>query len=89
MQLNFETYTEVTTTTVDTLMQAKRCRILVTTIDPSTPGFDEQGQTVELTDHTQLRGLFVVPAGLTVWAKGVNSNKPDTLPSISFIPFGV
>ena len=88
-QINYTTWTEVTTTTVPTLLQAKRGRVLVTTIDPATLGFDDVGDSVEITDHTQMRGLFIVPTGLTVWAKAVNFNKPTTSPTISFIPFGI
>jgi hypothetical protein len=87
--LTYDTWTEVTTTTVDTLFQAKRGRVLLTTIDPSDSNFDDDTTTIEITDNTQLNGLIIFPAGLTVWAKPVAFPNPSSPPSISYIPFGV
>jgi hypothetical protein len=81
-------WTLVTTTTVDTIMQARKSRVLITTIDPATGDFDPNDSAIELTDHVQLRGLFVVPAGLSVWASCVSA-APDGTCNISFMPWGV
>jgi len=89
MNLSYDAWTEVTTTTVDTLFQAPRGRIKITTLDPTGSVFEEADNTIEITDNTQLNGLFVVPAGLTVWAKAIAFPNAGSPPSISYTPFGV
>lgn len=81
-------WTPVTTTTVDTCFQARGARVMITTIDPATGDFDENDSAIELTDHVQLRGLFVVPAGLSVWARCVSPTRAGVC-NLSYIPFGV
>lgn len=89
MDLTYDQWTEVTTTTVDTLFQARQGRVKLATSDPADSNFDEDTNTIEITDSVQLNGLIIVPAGLTVWAKPVAFPSTSAPPSISFIPFGV
>lgn len=81
-------WTLVTTAAVDTLLQARKSRVMITTIDPATGDFDDNDSSIELTDHVQLRGLFVLPAGMSLWAKCVSA-APDGTCNISLCPWGV
>lgn len=87
--LTYDAWTEVTTTTVDTLFQAKEGRVKITTTDPADSNFDEDAQSIEITDQIQLNGLFVVPAGLTVYAKPIAFPKQSATPQIAYIAFGI
>lgn len=89
MNLTYNEWTEVTTTTTDTLFQSKRGRVEITTLDPTGSVFEEADNVIEITDNTQINGLFVVPPGLTVWARPVAFPNVGSPPSISWIPFGI
>jgi hypothetical protein len=87
--LTYDTWTEVTTTTVDTLFQAKRGRVEITTIDPTSSNFDDDADVVEVTDQIQINGHFIAPPGLTIWARAVAFPNAPGSPAISFIPWGI
>lgn len=88
MNLSYDEWTEVTTTTVDTLFQAKRGRVLITTVRPDSSAFANEDHTIEITDNTQINGLFVVPPGVTIWAKAVAFPNAGSPPTISWTDWG-
>jgi hypothetical protein len=89
MNLTYNVWTTVTTTTVDTLFQARNGRVLITTQNPTGSNFADDDDAIEITDNSQINGMFVVPAGLTVYAKPVAFPKTGSPPSIAFTPFGI
>lgn len=88
MELPYDVWTEVTTTETDVLFQAPRGRVKITTLDPTGSVFEEADNTIEITDNTQINGLFIVPPGMTVWAKPVAFPNVSSPPTICWTPWG-
>lgn len=89
MNLSYDEWTEVTTTTVDTLFQSKRGRVVITTLDPTGSVFEEEDNVIEITDNTQINGLYIAAPGLTIWARAVAFPNVGSPPSICWTPWGV